>query len=108
MATSKGKRKDRTGSDTTDEETQAQRRGKNEPGRYTQREEAMESGPAAVVADSASAPSTSTPSGRMETAFNDEDMIDDEILDYDTDEGDGDIDWDDSVPPRGGGKRADE
>jgi hypothetical protein len=42
----------------------------------------------------------------MDSAFNDEDMTDDDLLDYDMDEGDGDIDWDDT-PPRGGGRTPD-
>jgi hypothetical protein len=43
----------------------------------------------------------------MESVFDDDDMADDPADAYDIDEGDGDIDWDDSIPARGGGKRPD-
>jgi hypothetical protein len=85
-----------------------QRRGKNQPGQYQKRDD-EESSLNASENDAGTGQTNvrGSASGNMESAFDDEDMEGGALDDYETDEGDGDIDWDDSVPPRGGGKGPD-
>jgi hypothetical protein len=81
MATSKGRRGAETrGSGATDGVNR--RRAKNEPVQYQKPRS-------------------------MDSEFADDDLDADALYEYAIDEGDGDIEWDDSIPPRGGGKSAD-
>lgn len=96
-------RNNRTGSKTSGEK--AQRRRPNDPGRYPERDDqSIER----EREEDTTGPYASRKNTNMETAFDDEDIADEGPVDKGADEGDGDIDWDDSMPARGGGKRPDE
>ena len=85
-------RDNRTGAKTSGDAS-ATRRDTNEPGRYQQRDQAG----SATNASSAQS---------MESAFDDDDMENDAVSNYDADDADGDVDWDE-LPTRGGGTNPD-
>jgi hypothetical protein len=99
-------RDNRTGSKTSVDGTPA-RRGKNEPGHYQSRDDDADSTSNSGNDDPIETIASASKSRNMESVFDDEDMTDDPADAYDIDEGDGDIDWDDSMPARGGGKSPD-
>ena len=98
----KRSRDNRTGSKTSD----AARRGKNEPGQYQRRDVEQDLESDLDDDDSTGTGARGLGPRNMESAFDDDDLETDSLYDYDIDEADDDIDWDD-LPPRGGGRSPD-
>jgi hypothetical protein len=97
-ASTQRSRNNRRGSKTSGADSPSSRRGKTEPGHYQKRDDELD-----LDSEIDDTPTKRSPqSGNIQYAFDDDDMNGDVLDAYGVDEGDGDIDWDDPAPRRGG------